>query len=347
MQTNTYLDKTNLKRLLAQSVSMLCLAAAAIPGFAQTDGRVYYNQEVEAATYTSESHPLDDFKVGDLGSEVGYITHKTSITFQKLVIQEDSKPTAVKITYASGSAGGKVRLIVDQLNSSRTLGIVLGTFDLPSTGGWNRFTTVTLPIRQGNFELNYLRRGVAPLRMEFKNPDATDYLFNIASFEIKNASQSAPFAYNKWIDAALFSTESHPGNDSKVLGIEPETFSYGKVGNVKHGTWIQFDNFDIPTGAASNYIPTSVTITYSSGGPGGRVKIVSDSYNSNRELGVTLGNFDLPSTGDWSNHQTVTFPIDANFEHNYLRTGNPLRLEFKNPDTDGYLFDIVEFKINK
>lgn len=232
-----------------------------------------------------------------------------------------------------------MRLIAEAYNSNRTLGIPLGEFDLPSTGGWQTFNTVTFPI-PANFEFNYLRN-VVPLRMEFVNPLTPDYLFDVASFKISNASNSPPFTYNKRISALLYSIESNPGDDGKVRSMS------NKVGYIKHGTSITFDDFVIPNTSPNSNIPKSITITYTSGGAGGTMKVVSDALNSSRVPGVTLGEFALPNTGGWEALRQVTFPITYDFELNYLRFAPPLRLEFNNPGNPGaYLFDIVDFTIN-
>ncbi len=338
MKINKHYKSAKSKWWLAKPVLVACLIAAPVSAFAQNDNRVYFNESVDAASYTSESNPENDDMVRDMGTKVGYITNGTSITFKEFVVQEDNIPTSLTITYSSAGAGGKVKLVADAYNSSRKLGIALGEFDLPSTGGWDTFQTVTFPIYR-DFEFNYLR-GIVPLRLEFKNPSASSYLFDVSSFKISNASQSAPFTYNKRISAALFTTESHPGDDSRIRNMG------NKVGFITHGTRIVFDNFAIPNNAYRSNIPTSITITYSSGGDGGSVKVVSDSYNSSRTRGVTLGEFPLPSTGGWDQLSTVTFPINDNFEFNYLRGAEPLKLEFNNPGSGGYLFDIISFKIN-
>jgi Carbohydrate binding module (family 6) len=339
MKSKKHYKSAKSKWWLAKPVLVACLIAAPVSAFAQSDNRVYYNKLVDATSYTSESNPQNDGLVRNMGTKVGYIGNGTSITFREFVIQEDKFPTSLTITYSSAGAGGTVRFVADGYNSSRKLGIPLGEFDLPPTGGWDTFRTVTFPI-PANFEFNYLR-GIVPLRLEFKNPAASEYLFDVASFKVANASQSPPFAYNKTIDAELFTAESHPGDDSKVRNMGFQ------VGYIKPDTSITFNDFSIFSATnPSSKIPTSVTITYSSGGDGGTVKIVSDSYNSSRTLGVTIGEFPLPNTGGWDQFRTVTFPVNYDFEFNYLRNAVPMRLEFKNPRSSGYLFNIVDYTIS-
>ncbi|MBF0196800.1 MAG: carbohydrate-binding protein [Planctomycetes bacterium] len=319
-----------------------CLSFAAIPlvasmggsGSVYADGPIYFNQEVPAVEFDSESHPDSESLIRDMGHKVGYIQNGTSIKFDSLNIPDDNIPTAVTVTYSSGGAGGFLKMVYEGFNSNREVGIDLGEFYLPSTGGWENFQTVTYALPD-DWEYNYIRHD-KPLRLEF-NSDFEGYLFDVASFKISNADGGAPFAYNKPIKAQHFSSESHPEDDDLVRNM-----SY-KVGYIKNGTSISFDGFEIPL---EGNIPTSITVKYSSGGDGGLLKVSTDSMNSNREPGVTLGEFELPSTGAWDSYQTVTFPIEYDWELNYLRGAPELKLEFINESSDFYLYDILSFEIN-
>ncbi len=179
-------------RLAGKYVSSVFLSALLILGFAQANGPLSFNQTVNAVSYSSESHPQDGFKIRNMETKVDYITHDTSITFAEFAFQSGKAPTAIEIKFSSNGAGGKVKFVAGANGSDRTLGITLGEFDLQPTGGWNDFQTVTFPI-PSNFEFNYLQ-GSVPLRLEFKNPAAPQYLFDIASFKISSGSQGTPIA---------------------------------------------------------------------------------------------------------------------------------------------------------
>ncbi|MGL5002034.1 MAG: hypothetical protein ACRDAM_03775, partial [Casimicrobium sp.] len=186
------INSTRLLRLAGKYVSSVCLSALLVLGFAQANGPLSFNQPVNAVSYSSESHPQDEFKVRNMGTKVGYITHDTSITFAEFGFQSGKVPTAIEITYSSAGVGGKVKFVAEANGSNRTLGITLGEFDLTPTGGWNTFQTVTFPV-PANFEFNYLLN-TAPLRLEFDSAVTTAYLFDIASFKILSGSQDTPFA---------------------------------------------------------------------------------------------------------------------------------------------------------
>ena len=61
---------------------------------------------------------------------------------------------------ASQSDGGKIALSLVQQNSSREY-VILSEFDLPSTGGWQDWTTVT-----ANLD-NNIPKGIFLLRLKF------------------------------------------------------------------------------------------------------------------------------------------------------------------------------------
>ncbi len=113
MKINKHYKSAKSKWWLAKPVLVACLIAAPVSAFAQNDNRVYFNESVDAASYTSESNPENDDMVRDMGTKVGYITNGTSITFKEFVVQEDNIPTSLTITYSSAGAGGKVKLVAD------------------------------------------------------------------------------------------------------------------------------------------------------------------------------------------------------------------------------------------
>lgn len=339
MKNDTQNRIPTVSRIAILSLLVAFFTTATSSSFAQTVNRVFFNQEVLATKYSLESDPLDSSKIRNTNSKISYIKDGTYVVFNELVIPDDNKPVSVTIMYSSAGAGGKVKFVADAYNSARTLGVTLGEFDLPSTGGWKNYKKVTFQIDPNNFEFNYLR-GIVPLRLEFKNSESSGYLFDLVNFNIANASQSVPFAYNKTIPAVLFTAESDPLDDAKIRNMGSQ------VGFIKNGTSITFDNLNIPSTTPKTNIPSSVTITYASGGSGGSVKFTADAYNSNRTLGIAIGEFNLPNTGGWDQFKTVTFPVPYNFELEYLRGTPPLKLDFINTASTNYLFDIVSFKIN-
>jgi hypothetical protein len=339
MQNSKQNNRAMFSRFAVISLVLSFLTTAASSSFIQTASRVFYNQQVLATQYSLESDPLDSKKIRNMDTKISYIKNGTYIVFNELVIPDDKKPVSVTINYSSGGAGGKIKFIADGYNSTRTVGITLGEFDLPSTGGWSNYKSVTFQVDPNNFELNYLS-GILPLRLEFKNSESSGYLFDIVNFKIANASKSLPFNYNQTIPAVLFTSESDPLDNNKVRNMGHQ------VGYIKNGTSIKFDNFNVPSTMPKTNIPSSVTITYSSGGSGGSVRFTADAYNSNRTLGIVIGEFNLPNTGGWDQFKTVTFPVPYNFDLEYLHGTPPLKLDFKNVASTDYLFDIVDFKIN-
>ncbi|MDY7572767.1 carbohydrate-binding protein [Actimicrobium sp. CCI2.3] len=336
---------TKLYQSAATFLLIAFLTAAASSSFAQTTSPVYFNEETLAAKYSSGSDGSNSNKIQNMGVKIGYISNGTYVIFDQLVIPDDKKPNKITIMYSSGGSGGKVKFIAGGMNMMRTQGITLGEFDLPSTGGWENYRNVTFQLDYDNPNFNYLNVTV-PLKLEFTNPEASDYLFDIVKFKIENASlfPSTPFTFDKIIPATLFSSESDPANDDRIRNM-----SY-KVGYIRNGTSIKFDSFNIPnTAIKGSNIPGSVTITYSSGGSGGKVKFTAEGNDSNMKPGIVIGEFDLPNTGGWDIYKTVTFSVPQNQNLNYLGyvpATPPLRLDFTNSASNDYLFDIVDFKIN-
>jgi Domain of unknown function (DUF4832)/Domain of unknown function (DUF4874)/Carbohydrate binding module (family 6) len=299
--------------------------------------RINYEQTVNAGSFSSESNPNDKYVVQQLGTELGFITHNSSATYNNFAFKQDRLPSQIAITYSSAGAGGKVAFVGEDYGPDRKLGVTLGEFDLPNTGGWNSYRTETFTL-PNDFRFNYLRRTV-PLRLDFKNPSASSYLFNIASFKISSVSTTPTPTYDQAVRAIDYSDESHPDDIYNVRKMESD----GTVGYIKAGSSIVFNQFDVP---ASAPIPTSMTIMYSSGGAGGTVKIVSDALNSTGQRGVTVGEFALPNTGGWGVAKIVEFPIPANSELSNLKGSAPLRLLFNNPNNSGYLFNLNYFRFN-
>lgn len=154
-------------------------------GEEETSDNSDYNQTIDARVFSSESHPFDNFKVRKMGKKVGYIKNGTSISFDNFIVPKNNKPKSITITFSSAGAGGSVKVISESFNSNRKIGVTLGEFELSSTGGWNKFKTITFDLPEQNFEFNYIRSG-KPLTLEFINSDSNDYLFDIVSFEINN-----------------------------------------------------------------------------------------------------------------------------------------------------------------
>ena len=103
------------------------------------------------------------------GSNIGY-TDSGDYADYKIFTSSSSKYT-IDFRVASQSDGGKIALSLVQQNSSREY-VILSEFDLPSTGGWQDWTTVTanldnnipkgifllrLKVLDGGFNMNWMQ----------------------------------------------------------------------------------------------------------------------------------------------------------------------------------------------
>jgi len=153
---------------------ILSLAAAIalafpIPALAATFG---------ATSFNAESHPTDNNRIRDMGSKIGYIRDKTWVRYDATDLGNGLN--RIEVTAASDGAGGTLEIRVDAPD-----GPIIGSVDIPSTGGWNSFDTfnITDPISSVG--------GIRDLYLVFTNPSASLYLFDVGRITLTLAATDA------------------------------------------------------------------------------------------------------------------------------------------------------------
>ncbi len=133
-------------------------------------------QRVEAETIASESGIRTV-----QGDQIGvYVTDILNGSYIKVsgVDFGENRASSFTANVASGSTGGVIELHLDSLDGPR-----IGSLSVPSTGGWYKWGTRTIPVHGAN--------GVHDLYFLFKG-DSTGLLFNFNYWEFSEAGAKEP-----------------------------------------------------------------------------------------------------------------------------------------------------------
>ncbi len=152
-QGNTYLatDSTILQKITNLSVRNNLPLMFTLP--AKIEAENYYQQVGLSSETCSEG-----------GLNMGYTNSGDFLDY--LIIVKESKNYNIQFRVAAMYSGGKIELQLFDDNNNKS---ILGTFDVPATGGWQNWTTISgsVNISKGNYKL----------RIYIKNPE-----FNINWF---------------------------------------------------------------------------------------------------------------------------------------------------------------------
>lgn len=236
-----------------------------MPGWNQPPPATYYAipGTVQAEAYSNMSGVQTE-NTSDTGGgqNVGYIDAGDWMTYNVNVASAGSYTVSYRV--ASQSGGGSIRL--EQAGG----GTVYGTISVPSTGGWQTWTTishtVTLPAGQrqiglvapsGGFNLNWI--GFAPA-------SSTQYIqaeaySNMSGVQVENTSDTGGGQNVGWIDA---------------------------------GDWMSYNNINVPTSG-------TYTIAY---------RVASQSGGGNIQLeggggSPVYGTRTVAATGGWQTWTTI------------------------------------------
>lgn len=204
------------------------------------------------------------------GLNVGYIDTGDWMKYSSITIPTTGQ---YKIDYRVASQNGGGHLSLD-LNSGTT---VLGGVDVPSTGGWQTWTTVshTVNINAGTYDVGIF---------------ATTGGWNLNWFKITPVMQSTT------IQAESFTS---------MLGVQTEactdTDGGQDVGYIDAGDWMAYSNITIPTTGAYK---VEYRVASQSGG---------GSLSLDLNAGSTvLGGVSIPATGGWQTWTTVSHTVNIN-----------------------------------
>jgi len=209
-----------------------------------------------------------------------------------------SGPYDVSLRVASTGSGGVLHLDVDGANAT-------GPIQVPNTGGWQTWTTVTVPQVS-------LTVGVRRLRMAFDTNGSTGGVANVNRLEFAPSSASTPFGgvaatLPGTIEAENFDDggqsvayfDTTPGNRGGAyrqtdVDIEVTTDTGGgwDVGWTRPGEWLQYT---ADVGATGTY---ALELRVASASTGGTLRVEVDGVD-------VTGTLVVPNTGGWQAWQTI------------------------------------------
>jgi hypothetical protein len=204
------------------------------------------------------------------GSDVGYIDTGDWMAYSNVSFPTTGDYT-IQYRVASLSGGGKISA---DLNAGA---IALGSIDVPSTGGWQNWTTVSLTVHvtAGTYSLGlYAATGG----------------FNVNWLKVTPVS-------------AAFTTTVQAESYSNMSGIQTETCTDAgggsDVGYVDTGDWMAYYNINFPsTGAYKvEYRVASVS--------GGNLSLDLNAGS------IQLGSVSIPATGGWQTWTTVSNTVNV------------------------------------
>ncbi|MCE7001424.1 carbohydrate-binding protein [Kibdelosporangium philippinense] len=230
------------------------------------------------------------------GTTVGFTDNNDWISFTPYSL---TGATSVSARASSGGPGGTM-----EVRTGSATGPLLGSVQIPNTGGWNTFTTVS-----GN--LSNVPSGTTTLYLVFKGVTGQGNLFDIDAFTFNTGPTGGP---NKTVEGESYSS---------TAGVQPAPHTNASggytAGYIENGDWAAYST--VNTAGATGF-----EARISSAGPGGTIQIRSGS-----QTGTVLGSVTVPVTGGWENFQTVTTSLSGS-------ASGTLYLVFTGGG--GFLFDV-------
>jgi beta-glucanase (GH16 family) len=205
------------------------------------------------------------------GQNVGYIDANDWMGYRINV--PSSGTYTVQYRVASASGGGSIRF--EKLGGGATY----GTIAVPSTGGWQTWTTISQTVQLTAGQQDVALTAVAGG-------------FNINWFSITGSSQS----FSKTVQAESY---------NEMLGVQLETTADAgggqDVGWIDTNDWMKYNNIAIPSTGAYK-LEYRVASPNSTG-------VLSQDLNSGA---IQLGTIAIPNTGGWQNWTTISRTVNIN-----------------------------------
>lgn len=213
---------------------------------------------------------------GEGGLDVGYIDTGDWMSYGDVSIPSSGWYT-VSFRVASQDGGGTLRL--EQNSGTDELAVV----SIPSTGGWQNWTTVTADV--------YLNAGTQWFGIGIPSGG---FNLNWFAFEPKTAGGAGTTSVCVMVEAEDYDYMS---------GIQTENCDEGSldVGYIDTGDWMSYEEVSIPQ---SGWYTVSFRVASLNGGG-----VISLEQNAGANV---LAVVNIPSTGSWQNWTTVTTDIYLN-----------------------------------
>ena len=284
-------------------VCQLIMLTFFIPTVSVADLDVSQNLRIEAENYdryhdSDEGNNGNNYRKDNVdiqttsdeggGFNVGWTVQGEWLAYDNLIIPS-SGDYIVSVRVASALGGG---LSVD-LNAGS---IALGQFDIPNTGDWQRWITVSkkVHIEAGTYSLGvWAVTGGWNLNWIEVKPVTTisNTVFQAEDYTTYSDTSSGNFG------------GEHRFDDVDIQKTNDTGGGYN-VGWTESGEWLSYNDLHIPT--TGKY-----TVSARVASPGGGT--LSVDLNAGN---IALGRFDIPATGGWQNWVTISKTVQIN-EGNY------------------------------
>lgn len=272
---------------------------------------------VNAANYSIESYPSDDFIIRDMGTKVGYIDNGSWLQYRDVNVGDT--PGSISVRASSGRNGGTVYVTSDAPYGFNAANLI-ATVDVTNTGGWNEFVDFT-----ANIELPI--SGIVPtLYLTFEGSNG--YICDLESFTFCQGTVSD---IGVDIDATTYSFESEPDDDTIIADLGDRVGMVAANGSFEY--W-GYEGFDFGDGA------TTFTVRAASGSEGGTLYArLLNHYSPD----LTVAIVDIPNTGGWDSFQDFTVTVDSDV----IEAFNGTNLFFVvTDDVSGNQFEIRSFRFD-
>ncbi len=241
-----------------------------------------WQSKVNFGDFSGESHPGTDSvaesKVGKTGDNVGFIQNGNWLQFSGFDFGTGTSRfwiNAAKDNTTSGTL---------EIRTGSPDGVVLGSVTITDTGSWENYARfdLTLPIPIA---------GVQDLYFTFTGGDG--YLFNLRDFGFH------PYRFDstKDISADLYSSESHPGDDTVIRKVS------GQLQNIQDGAWAAYQNFDF--GMRASYL----WVEAAAANAGGTIE-----FRQGGHTGNLLGTVQVSPTGGMDNFKPFGLKLPESLE---------------------------------
>jgi acid phosphatase type 7 len=241
------------------------------------------------------------------GSNIGFIENGDYAQYDVTVPTKGTYKVQLRV--ATATTGGTISL--EPANLAAT------SVDVPGTGGWQTWTTVTVEIP--------LNAGTQTLRLNFKG--GSGYLFNLNWFELSLASSTVNSSSQANSSTATTTTRIQAESFTSQLGTQTETTTDSgggsNIGFIENGDYAQYD-VNVPSKGTYK-----IQLRVASATNGGSISL--------EPANLAATSVNVAGTGGWQTWTTVTVEIPLN------AGTQTLRLNFKGGS--GYLFNLNWFDV--
>ncbi|WP_327045285.1 carbohydrate-binding protein [Microbispora sp. NBC_01189] len=235
-------------------------------GLTSTSARTLQPRHRQAEHFSAQSGiQLADHTSAEGAKTVGYIDNGDWISFTPYNL---SNATSMTARVSSAGSGGTL-----EVRAGSATGTLLGSAAVASTGSWDTFVNVTVPISNAP-------SGTTTLYLVFKGGSGN--LFDLDAFTFNTGTSQT-------VEGEAYTSQS---------GVQPAGHAGASggytLGYIDNGDWAAYSQ--VNTQGAKNF-----SARVSSGGAGGTIQIRSGS-----QTGTVLGSVNVASTGSWDTFTTVS-----------------------------------------